>query len=151
MKTTPPPKKISRTAVYNIATVGIVGALVAGFIAVQSDDEEVTADCVYAVESDPFADTGPTAPADAPVGVESERPAENSYVVVDDDYCDDDGGSSSSGTGVYRAYHWYYGGVRNGGRVSGGTSVRPSGVEISSRDGKSIQRGGFGRGFSGGG
>jgi hypothetical protein len=152
MRTTPPPKKIMNGTVFNIAAVGLVSALIVGYIVVQSDSDEVAADCVYSSEPEPFAQGQPAPPTDAPSDGASEAPAEDSYVVVDDDYCDDGGSSGSGSSGVYRAYHWYYGGARNGNRVSGGTSVRPSGVEISSRDGKVIQRGGFGgRGFSGGG
>lgn len=66
--------------------------------------------------------------------------------VVDDDNCND--GYRSGG---YGGYYWYYGGDKRGNRVSKGTSVRPKDVDITSRDGKTIQSGGFGGRFSGGG
>ncbi|GAA3101818.1 hypothetical protein [Nonomuraea salmonea] len=73
---------------------------------------------------------------------------------MDDSNCDDDSRSSSTGGhyygGSHGAYVWYYGGHRVGTRVRGGTTLKPSDVNISSRSGKSIQRGGFGRGWSGG-
>ncbi|MFC7583192.1 hypothetical protein ACFQYP_04910 [Nonomuraea antimicrobica] len=72
-------------------------------------------------------------------------------MVVDDSYCDDDGSYRyySSGRSL-GAYSWYYGGIRNGNRVSGGTTLRPSDVNISTRAGKEIQRGGFGNRSSSG-
>ncbi|MEV4803851.1 hypothetical protein AB0K18_27935 [Nonomuraea sp. NPDC049421] len=94
--------------------------------------------------------TSPT-PTDSPAATSTS--SDGSYQVVDDSYCDDDSRSSSTGHhygGSHGAYVWYYGGHRVGTRVRGGTTLKPSDVNISSRSGKSIQRGGFGRGWSGG-
>ncbi|WP_433434545.1 hypothetical protein [Nonomuraea sp. CA-141351] len=64
------------------------------------------------------------------------------YQIVDDHYCD--GGSHAS-------YFWYYGGTASNGHVRGGTTVRPQNVNITSRSGKYITRGGFGFSKGGGG
>ncbi|MFI6504389.1 hypothetical protein [Nonomuraea typhae] len=122
--TAPPaaPKSGKSSKVITLTVIGIVSVMVVGYCAAQGDDE-VTADCVEASSVDG-----------------------GSYVVVDDDLCDDDHYRS----GGYSAYRWYYGGTRSGARVQGGTTVRPADVTISSRDGKSIQRGGFGSRWSGG-
>jgi hypothetical protein len=88
-------------------------------------------------------------PSPSPALVTSAPPA-GSYVVVDDSYCDDDGGSSHYYGGSRGAYVWYYGGHRVGNRVQGGTTLKPSDVTITSRAGKEIQRGGFGRSWTGG-
>ncbi|MEV0145892.1 MULTISPECIES: hypothetical protein [unclassified Nonomuraea] len=112
-----------------LSVIGIVSVMVVGYCAAQSDDDDVTADCV---------DT-------------SQQLPDGSYPVVDDDYCDDDDDDGGGGGAHYyssggsrAAYHWYYGGRRVGTHVRGGTTLRPSDVTISSRTGKSIQRGGFG-------
>ncbi|YCK35866.1 hypothetical protein ACNF49_17810 [Actinomadura sp. ATCC 39365] len=104
--------------------------MLVGYCAATQDDDDVTADCVVQLE-------------------------DGTYEVVDDDYCDDDGGSGSGGGSHYYAgsrgaYMWYYGGHRVGNRMQGGTTYRPSDVNISSRNGKSIQRGGFGNSWGGG-
>jgi|GEM_PF-505402 len=75
------------------------------------------------------------------------RQPDGSYAVVDEDLCDDRRYHGSRG-----AYGWYYGGVRSGSLIRQGTTVRPSDVQITSRKGTLIQRGGFGgRSGSGGG
>ncbi|HEV2086926.1 MAG TPA: hypothetical protein VGR21_01315 [Cryptosporangiaceae bacterium] len=72
--------------------------------------------------------------------------AEGNYEVVDEDLCDDDGYRSSHG-----GYFFYYGGVRSGSKVKGGTTVRPQNANITTEKGKTIQRSGFGnRSTSGG-
>ncbi|MCP3799643.1 hypothetical protein NLX83_10280 [Allokutzneria sp. A3M-2-11 16] len=94
--------------------------------------------------------------ASQPDDVEA-RCVDNNNVVVDDKYCDDDyarsnGGYSSGGgsTFIYlggggRQYSYNYGGSGAvGQRVTGGSSIRPSGANISTPSGKSVQRGGFG-------
>jgi uncharacterized membrane protein YgcG len=89
------------------------------------------------------------------------------YCVSDDDivnedaYCDenyvrDNGGYYGGGFFFIggRQYHYHYGGNPTplGQRVSGGSTVRPQGAQVTTRSGKSIQRGGFGvRGGSGAG
>lgn len=122
--TAPPAARSGKSSkVITLTVIGIVSVVVVGYCAAQGDDD-VTADCVEATSLN-----------------------SGSFEVVDDDYCDDDHYSSG---GAYRAYHWYYGGTRNGALVHGGSTIRPSNVTISSRDGKSIQRGGFGSRWSGG-
>ena len=94
--------------------------------------------------------------ASQPDDVEA-RCVDNNNIVVDDKYCDDDyarsnGGYSSGGgsTFIYlggggRQYSYNYGGSGTiGQKVTGGSSIRPSGANISTPSGKSIQRGGFG-------
>ena len=81
-------------------------------------------------------------------------------VVTDDTYCDQryvttTGGGYYSGGFFFvggRQYHYYYGGNPTplGQHVSGGSTVKPQGASITTRSGKTIQRGGFGiRGGSG--
>ena len=65
---------------------------------------------------------------------------DGSYLEVDEDLCDDDDYRSSHAG----AFFWYYGGVRAGSRLKGGTTVRPKGAHITTAKGKTIQRGGFG-------
>jgi len=74
-------------------------------------------------------------------------------VVNDDSYCDEQYVSGSGGyhSGGFffiggRQYHYYYGGNPTplGQRVSGGSTVLPQGKAVTTRSGKSIQRGGFG-------
>ncbi|MFI6291936.1 hypothetical protein ACIBEJ_10150 [Nonomuraea sp. NPDC050790] len=123
--TAPPARRPAKSSkVITLSVIGVVSVMVVGFCAAQGDDD-VTADCVR---------------ADSLNG--------GAYEVVDDDYCDDDRYYVAGAP--YRAYRWYYGGTRNGARVHGGSTIRPSDVTISSRDGKSIQRGGFGSRWSGG-
>ncbi|MCP2349712.1 hypothetical protein HD595_005834 [Nonomuraea roseoviolacea subsp. carminata] len=106
-----------------LSVIGIVSVMIVAYCAAQ-DDDDVTADCVDM----------------------SQQLPDGTYEVVDEDYCDDDddGTVHYYGGGSRGAYHWYYGGTRVGTRVRGGSSYRPSDVSISSRGGKSIQRGGFG-------
>ncbi|MEU8357431.1 hypothetical protein AB0C27_15580 [Nonomuraea sp. NPDC048882] len=147
------PRKSSKAV--PLAVLGVLSLTLVGIWAIsESDDDDVTADCVMLVEDDFSTTTTPTpTPAltatDAPTGsptptTSTSAPPSGSYQVVDDDYCDDDS-SRYYGTGHSRgAYVWYYGGTRIGSRVHRGTTYRPSDVNISSRSGKSIQRGGFG-------
>jgi hypothetical protein len=74
-------------------------------------------------------------------------------VVSDDNYCDEryvnTGGGYYSGGFFFvggRQYHYHYGGNPTplGQRITGGSTVRPQGANITTRTGKSIQRGGFG-------
>ncbi|MFC4532072.1 hypothetical protein [Sphaerisporangium dianthi] len=120
-------RKLS-SSVITLGAMGLLSTLVVGFCAAQDTfAERVSADCV---------DLGG-------------RGADGSYPVVDDDRCDDDraGGSYH---GSHGAYGWYYGGVRQAGRVLHGTTVKPAGAHISSRSGTVLQRGGFGgRGIGG--
>ncbi|MEV0583703.1 hypothetical protein [Nonomuraea sp. NPDC050310] len=121
----PPPKSGKSSKVVKLTIVGAVGVLLIGFCAAQmDDDEEVTADCV---------DTSTMQP-------------DGSYAVVDDDFCD----TTHYRGGAGSAFLWYYAGTRIGARVARGTTIRPSGVTINTRQGTTIQRGGFGgRGGSG--
>ncbi|GAA2853022.1 hypothetical protein GCM10010517_10800 [Streptosporangium fragile] len=134
---------VKASHVITLAAVGMVSVVVAASCATESDYDEdrgITADCVASDSLD----------------------ADGAYLVVDDGKCaydssdtytyhDSSGYSGSSGSGPYHAYHWYYGGKRAGDRVSLGSTVRPADVDISSRGGTVIQRGGFGgRGSSGG-
>ncbi|NJP93506.1 hypothetical protein HCN51_29350 [Nonomuraea sp. FMUSA5-5] len=122
---TEPPRKSSK--VVPLVVLGVLSVMVVGYCAAVVDDDEVTADCVVQLE-------------------------DGTYEVVDDDYCDDDGGGGSYYYGGSRgAYLWYYGGRRVGNRVEGGTTLKPSDVTITSRSGKEIQRGGFGRSWTSGG
>ncbi|TMR95121.1 hypothetical protein [Nonomuraea basaltis] len=118
-----PPRKSSKAIPLTI--LGVLSVMLVGYCAAVQDDDEVTADCVVQLE-------------------------DGTYEAVDDDYCEDD-----SGTRVYYgssrgAYMWYYGGRRVGNRIQGGTTLRPSDTNITSRNGKSIQRGGFGSNSSSG-
>jgi hypothetical protein len=119
---TQPPRKSSK--IVPLVVLGVLSVMVVGYCAAQ-DDDEVTADCVVQLE-------------------------DGTYEVVDDDYCDDDNGNIRYYSGSRGAYTWYYGGRRVGNRIEGGTTYRPSDVDITSRNGKSIQRGGFGNSWSGG-
>lgn len=78
-------------------------------------------------------------------------------VVSDDDYCDEDyveshGGYTSGGFmflpmpgGGYQQYRYNYGGSGTPGtQVQGGSYTKPGGANISTRSGKTVQRGGFG-------
>ncbi|MFG2077633.1 hypothetical protein [Nonomuraea maritima] len=120
-----PPRKSSK--VVPLVVLGVLSVMVVGYCAATTDDD-VTADCVIQRE-------------------------DGTYEVVDDDYCDDDGHTGYHGgsyVGSRGAYMWYYGGRMVGNRMQGGTTLRPTDVNISSRSGKSIQRGGFGRSWTGG-
>lgn len=65
-----------------------------------------------------------------------QAPRSGSYRVVPDYYCD--------GNGSYGRYYWYYGGRYRGGYISHGSSIRPRSGKITSKGGRTIQRGGFG-------
>jgi hypothetical protein len=68
--------------------------------------------------------------------------ANGQHQVIDERYCD-------SG---HSTFFWYYGGQYNSGHVSGGTTVKPADANITSKQGRSISRGGFGgHGGTGGG
>jgi hypothetical protein len=112
------------STVVTLGTLGVLSLMVVGFCQAQDDYEKVAADCVDM--SDPQPD--------------------GSYTVVDDDYCDE-----NHYHGTHGAYGWYYGGVRSGLHVSRGTTVKPADVEITSRSGRVVQRGGFGFHSGGGG
>ncbi|WP_250573236.1 hypothetical protein [Nonomuraea sediminis] len=133
METPPPPppppvKAIKASKVIALSAIGVVSLVLVGYCAAQQS-EEVTADCVDM----------------------SNQQTDGSYEVVDDQFCDDDNGRSGFYGGSHGAYHWYYGGTRIGTRVLRGSTYRPSDVTISSRTGRSIQRGGFGSHWGGGG
>ncbi|RSM83308.1 hypothetical protein DL991_02460 [Amycolatopsis sp. WAC 01375] len=108
-------------------TVGLVG-LVATFYTVAKPDE-VTAVCA----------------------------TKDTEIVQDDQNCDENyvrshGGYSSGGFffmpivgGGYNSYRYNYGGSGQiGQRVSGGSYTAPPGANVSTKSGKSVQRGGFG-------
>ncbi|MEV0158481.1 hypothetical protein B0I32_10135 [Nonomuraea fuscirosea] len=157
------PRKSSKAV--PLAVLGVLSLTLVGIWAIsESDDDEVTADCVMLVEDD-FSTTTTTTPTPTPALTATESPTASptesptgaptptattsappsgSYQVVDDDYCDDDSHRYYGGGHSRGAYVWYYGGTRIGNRVHRGTTFRPSDVNISSRTGKSIQRGGFG-------
>jgi hypothetical protein len=118
------PRKASKAIPLTI--LGVLSVMLVGYCAVTQDDDDVTADCVQQL-------------------------TDGTYEVVDDDNCDDDNGRTTFYGGSHGAYLWYYGGTRIGNRLRGGTTVRPSNVNISSRTGKSIQRGGFGSNWGGSG
>ncbi|MDH2428276.1 hypothetical protein [Sphaerisporangium sp. TRM90804] len=102
--------------------MGVVATLVVGAAIASANTDDVTADCVAVADRD----------ADG-------------YLVVDDDRCEE------GYRGPHGAYIWYFGGALRASRVFGGTTVRPSNANISTRSGAVIQRGGFGgRGGSGG-
>jgi hypothetical protein len=104
--------------------MGLLSTLVLGFCAAQDTfAQRVTADCVDL----------------------RDHQADGSYQVVNDGQCDD------HYHGSYGAYGWYYGGVRQAGRVLRGTTIRPSNAHVDSRSGTVLQRGGFGGRGSGGG
>ncbi|RVX43365.1 hypothetical protein EDD27_6047 [Nonomuraea polychroma] len=117
------PRKSSK--VVPLVVLGVLSVMVVGYCSAVQDDDEVTADCVIQL-------------------------ADGTYQAVDDDYCEDDDGHTHYYGGSRGAYIWYYGGRRVGNRIEGGTTYRPSDVNITSRNGKSIQRGGFGNSWSGG-
>ncbi|MFF5208092.1 hypothetical protein [Streptosporangium sp. NPDC000396] len=116
----PRPSGVKASTVITLTGIGVVSLILIGYCAAQDDYEEVNAECV---------------------DLNSYQP-DGSYTVVDDDYCDDDGHSHYVGS--HGAYRWYYGGTRSGARIRQGTTVRPSDVQIVTRKGTVIQRGGFG-------
>jgi hypothetical protein len=113
------------SSAVKLGAVVVLSTIVVAFCAAQEDYDEVNAECV---------DTNNIQP-------------DGSYTVVDEDFCDDD---RTHYSGSHGAYGWYYGGSRTGGRVSGGTTLKPGNAQISTRSGKVIQRGGFGSGGSSG-
>ncbi|MFC4375750.1 hypothetical protein ACFO5K_16740 [Nocardia halotolerans] len=74
--------------------------------------------------------------------------ADGTRTVVADSQCDSvgsGGGSGRSRFGSDAQYHYYYGGNATIGRPpSGGSTLRPRDVEIRTKSGKVIQRGGLG-------
>ncbi|GAA5046355.1 hypothetical protein HNP84_010293 [Thermocatellispora tengchongensis] len=114
---------MSSDAVF-VGSVATVSALVIGaaVVAAINNDEQET------ITAD-CVDTSSVAP-------------DGSYQPVDDRFCD---GGSHSG------YVWVYGGSSSGGRIRGGSTIRPGDVGITSRSGRVIVRGGFGGRGSGGG
>ncbi|MEV1173853.1 hypothetical protein [Nonomuraea sp. NPDC049784] len=123
---TPPPPARKASKAIPLTILGVLSVMLVGYCAAVQDDDDVTADCVMQLQ-------------------------DGTYEVVDDDYCDDDGNGSYHYYGGSRgAYLWYYGGTRVGNKVRGGTTYRPTDVNINSRNGKAIQRGGFGSHWGGG-
>ena len=125
-RSSPPPRLASK--VVKLGTVTALSALVVGFCVAQNRPREIVADCVDLTDID-----------------DSFR-----YRVVDDRYCDDDDDGSHYSSPRY-AYRWYYGGRRVGDRVGDGTTIRPADATIHTRTGRTIQRGGFGGRWFGGG
>ncbi|MFI0444647.1 hypothetical protein [Actinomadura sp. 6N118] len=114
--------------------IGMVSALSLSVVSCSSDDDDaITAYCV--TEDDGFS-TGTPAP------FPTEGP--DGFKVVDEDNCDTPDSTRSS----HASYFWYYGGVRQSGRVSAGRMTMPSGTNIKSAEGKTI-RSGFGSSSSG--
>ncbi|MBJ8342211.1 hypothetical protein JGU71_25295 [Antrihabitans sp. YC3-6] len=116
-------RKTRRRLIGAGAVVGVVGAVALGYYALRSDD--VRADCV-AIE-------------------------DGQEIIVDDQFCD--GTPNSSGVFIYagsgKQYRYYYGGSGSkGDRISGGTTVKPKGANITTSSGKTVQRGGLGSKFS---
>lgn len=120
-------KKRNRRLIGGAATVGVVG-VVAGLGYWALSPSRVTAQCVQ----------------DDPAG----HP-----VVVEDTYCT----THSSGPGGFiffggHQYRYYYG---SSGAVGtwpvGGTTVAPKGADVKTKSGTTVQRGGFGSKFYGGG
>ncbi|MFI7637544.1 hypothetical protein [Nonomuraea sp. NPDC049400] len=141
-----PERKSSKAVALTVVGALSVTLVAVWAIAESNDDDDVTADCVILVEDDTSIPTDDFTTA-------TPTPIPGSYQVVDDSYCEDDDGHSSyrfSSGNSHGAYHWYYGGTRRGDRVYDGTTYRPSDVNISSRSGKDIQRGGFGNRWSSG-
>ncbi|MFI6594875.1 hypothetical protein ACIBHX_01430 [Nonomuraea sp. NPDC050536] len=125
----PPTPAIKASKVIALSAIGVVSLVLVGYCAAQQN-EEVTADCVDM----------------------SNQQTDGTYEIVDDQFCDDDAnGRAGFYGGSHGAYHWYYGGTRIGTRVWRGSTFRPSDVNISSRTGRDIQRGGFGSHWGGGG
>lgn len=112
-------------------TVGVV-AMVAVWYAAATPDE-VTANCV----------------ADDDV-IQTEDNCDEDYVRSHNGYHSGGFFFLPIGGGGYRQYHYNYGGTGAvGQKVSGGSTVAPSGSTVKTSSGKTIQRGGFG--ISGGG
>jgi hypothetical protein len=84
--------------------------------------------------------SGPDVVADC---VERTAQPDGTHRIVDDDLCDDG----------HSAFYYIYGGsTYNNHYIRGGTTVRPSNANVSTRSGTTISRGGFGgRGTGGGG
>ncbi|WP_248958753.1 hypothetical protein [Sphaerisporangium perillae] len=121
-------KKLS-SSVITLGAMGLLSTLVIGFCAAQDTfAERVTADCVDL----------------------SSGQSDGSYQVVDENNCDDDDDGGHGYYGSHGAYGWYYGGVRQAGRVLRGTTIRPASAHVDSRSGTVLQRGGFGGRGSGG-
>ncbi|MER7365952.1 twin-arginine translocation signal domain-containing protein [Nonomuraea wenchangensis] len=107
-----------RNALKTIAVLGAAVAVVTAGVVSSLDDgtEEVVADCVIATQQ-----------------------TDGTYRVVDDRFCD--GGSHAA------YYHWLYGSSTTSrtGYVRGGSRTRPVDAQITTRVGKVVQRGGFGK------
>lgn len=110
-------------------TVGLVGLVAAWYIAATPD--EVTATCTTS----------------------------DDIVTDNDDYCDEGYATSHGGYynhstgfmfipipgGGYNQYHYNYGGTgAPGQKISGGSYTAPSNANVTTKSGKSVQRGGFG-------
>ncbi|WP_280300086.1 hypothetical protein [Nocardia neocaledoniensis] len=109
-----------------IAVVGIAALIGGGYLIAGNDDPDpVVASCVRSDQS-------------------------GTQTVVADSHC-----TSSGAGGTFRGktsttwpqYHYYYGGTaRIGEAPSGGSTLKPANVEIKTKSGAVIQRGGLGRG-----
>ncbi|MEU4648820.1 hypothetical protein [Nocardia fluminea] len=111
-----------------IAVVGIAALVGGGYLVSRpSDPDPVVASCVS-----------------------TER--NGSQTVVADSNCSTSGaGGSFRGSNTWPQYKYYYGGNTTIGQPpTGGTTIRPSKVEIRTKSGTVIQRGGLGRGGSSG-
>jgi hypothetical protein len=71
--------------------------------------------------------------------VEVASEADGAYRIAASDLCGSVGSPARSTTHI-----WYFGGAREGDRVSGGGTVRPLKTTIVDEDGQVIYRGGFG-------
>ncbi|WP_188187575.1 hypothetical protein [Nonomuraea sp. SYSU D8015] len=81
--------------------------------------------------------SGPDVVADC---VERTPQPDGTHRIVADENCDRG----------HSAFYYIYGGSSHGGYVRGGTTIRPSNANISTRSGTVISRGGFGGGGRGG-
>ncbi|TSE01265.1 hypothetical protein FOS14_04770 [Skermania sp. ID1734] len=110
-------RKRNRRLIGGAAVVGVVG--VVALIYVSSRPDTVTAHCI--------------------------RDENGQEVVVDDHYCS--GSPGMGGIFIFggHQYRYYYGGNSTiGQRPTGGSTVLPKGVDVKTKSGTVIQRGGFG-------
>ncbi|MFC9964997.1 hypothetical protein [Nocardia ignorata] len=116
----------SSSSARKIGTVAIVGiaALIGGgyLLSRPSNPDPVIASCVRTEKN-------------------------GSQTVVADSNCSSSGVGSFRGSSTWPQYQYYYGGNTTIGKPpSGGTTIKPSNVEIKTKSGTVIQRGGLGRG-----
>ncbi|WP_293420766.1 hypothetical protein [Phenylobacterium sp.] len=116
-------ERAHRRKIGTFAVVGIAALIGGGYLVTRpSDPDPVIASCVS-----------------------TER--NGSQTVVADSYCSSSGGGSFRSSYTWPQYQYYYGGNATIGQPpSGGSTVRPSKVEIKTKSGTVIQRGGLGRG-----